>query len=676
MADIKFKSTLETLLKTDERIVDEHKELNLSVIRGLIDKLDEGLIQLLLNNKEAKERFFLKLPNQNSVGKDVLVFKHNDFKFFMDENKIDNSYTAYENKIGLNTGGKYIKDEINDVVLNFPFKDCVLEGGQSTEEGIDEHYQYNLEKETYELKATQRREIFFNEVLALDEIDRLEESKAFTNIKKYTTEGAEKINKFDRNKDGLITDNLIIKGNNLLALHCLKEQFSGQVKLIYIDPPYNTEGDSFKYNDTFAHSTWLTFIKNRLEIAKELLSVDGLIFVQINDIEQAYLKLLMDGVFGRDCYETTICVKMSHLSGVKMNHKTKKIPKVKESILMYSKTPNSVKLNPQFTSVSWDDAFNRYTSFIDKNSNSEDCSNWKPISLLQALKKNNIDLDNKEEVLDFKLKNADIIYQTALNRSKDYPKEPKNKFIVIDNKFILNGRELIFASEKIIERNGKKQPVSIISDIWTDIGINNVFQEGGKEISLRFGKKPEMLLERIIALASKEGDLVMDFFVGTGTTCAVSHKMNRRYIGIEQLDYIKDLPTARLLNVINNDNSGISGSVDWNGGGSFVYLELKKWNEEAKEKIADCKSLKELEKLLNELSERYFLNYNVNLKEFQDKIINEKEFIALPLPKQKEMFVKMLDLNQLYVNTSEMEDIKFGLSEEDVALTKNFYSME
>jgi len=129
------------------------------------------------------------------------------------------------------------------------------------------------------------------------------------------------------------------------------------------------------------------------------------------------------------------------------------------------------------------------------------------------------------------------------------------------------------------------------------------------------------------------------------------------------------------VNTIKGDKSGISKSVNWQGGGSFVYMELKKWNEEAKEKIKECKSLKELEKLLNELSEKYFLHYNVKLKEFKEKIIHEENFKKLPLKKQQEMFCKMLDLNQLYVNASEMEDKKYGLSKDDIALTKNFYNL-
>ncbi len=170
-----FKTNLESLLKKDNRLIDENNELNLSIIRHFTDTTDEKLVELLLSNEEVKKKFFLK-------AKDVLVFKQNDFKFFLDSNQIDNSYTNYENKIGLSNNGRLLKDN-GDVVLNFPYKDCVLEGGQSTEEGMDEFYTYN-DKENYETKVTKRKEIFFNEVLAQDEIDRLFEPKAFSRIKK------------------------------------------------------------------------------------------------------------------------------------------------------------------------------------------------------------------------------------------------------------------------------------------------------------------------------------------------------------------------------------------------------------------------------------------------------------------------------------------------------------
>jgi len=298
MADKKFKVTLENLLKKDSRLVDGNKELNLAMIRELVDKTDEKLIELLLSNGDIKKKFFMKV-------KEVLVFKQSDFKFFLDANQIDNSYTEYENKIGLSSRSYLLKD-IGDVVLNFPFKDCVLEGGQSTEEGIDVYFEYNEEKEKYEIEEAQRKEIFFNEVLAQDEIDRLFEPKAFTNIKKYTPKGEEKIKTFSRNENGMIFDNLIIRGNNLLALNSLKEVYTGKVKLIYIDPPYNTGNDSFKYNDKFNHSSWLVFMKNRLEASKQLLAADGFLCIHLDDNEVSYLKVLCDEIFGRDNFINTI----------------------------------------------------------------------------------------------------------------------------------------------------------------------------------------------------------------------------------------------------------------------------------------------------------------------------------------------------------------------------------
>ena len=329
MDDKKFKITLENLLKKDARFVDKNKELNLAAIKQLANKNDEQLIALLLSNKEVKHKFFLQL-------KEVIVFKNNDFKFFLDENKIDNSYTAYENRIGLSSNNRLLKDS-GDVVLNFPYKDSVLEGGQSTEEGMDEYYKYNATTNNYETEKAQRKEIFFNEVIAKDEIDRLEAPKAFTNIKKYTAKGEEKVKAFTRDANGTITDNLIIKGNNLLALHSLKTEFNGKIKLIYIDPPYNTGNDGFKYNDNFNHSTWLVFMKNRLEVAKELLKEDGVFFVQCDDNEQAYLKVLCDEVFGIENFLNVVCVKMKQTSGASGGGEDKRLKKNIEFVNIYSK---------------------------------------------------------------------------------------------------------------------------------------------------------------------------------------------------------------------------------------------------------------------------------------------------------------------------------------------------
>ena len=236
MQNMKLYNILETVLKSESnnlklQLLDNQGDLMLNKIHDLVDKTDEHLIGLLLENQELREKFFFKI-------KKVYVFRTNDFKFFLDENKIDNSYTQYENRIGLTADGKYLKDS-SDVVLDFPYKDCILEGGQSTEEGTDTYFEWNTNDNHYQEKKAKRKEIFFNTILAKDEIDRLLEPKAFTNFKHYTssTDKSRLVPTFERDENGTIKDNLIIKGNNLLALHTLKSEFAGKVKLIYIDPP-------------------------------------------------------------------------------------------------------------------------------------------------------------------------------------------------------------------------------------------------------------------------------------------------------------------------------------------------------------------------------------------------------------------------------------------------------
>ena len=233
---MKLYTTIEALLKNEPNYVADDGDLKKWVIISKAQNYDAALISLLLENPEVKTHFFIPV-------KDVLVFNQALFIEFMEQkNYLNDSFTAYKNKIGLTIDGKFLNQR-NEVALVWPYKDCILEGGQSREED-------------------KREEIFFNEVLAQDEINQLLDPKVFTNAKTFTAQGEKAFESFTRNEQGTITDNLVIKGNNLLALHSLKEEFAGKVKLIYIDPPYNTGSDSFGYNDNFNHSTWLTFMKN------------------------------------------------------------------------------------------------------------------------------------------------------------------------------------------------------------------------------------------------------------------------------------------------------------------------------------------------------------------------------------------------------------------------------
>lgn len=674
-----FKDLLLKLLKTDSRLLDSEGELMGNKIQDLADKTDEKLIELLLDNPETRAKFFLQI-------KDIFVFKTADFKFYIDENKIDNSYTQYENRIGLTSKGKFLKDS-NDVVLDFPYKDCILEGGQSTEEGTDTYFEWDDKDQHYTEKQAKRKEIFFNSVLAKDEIDRLLEPKAFSNVKKYTIEGAQNLEQFERDDNGTIKDNLIIKGNNLLALHSLKKEFAGKVKLIYIDPPFNTGNDSFAYNDSFNHSTWLAFMRNRLINSRELLKNNGIIFINIDAIEEAYLKVLCDEIYGRENFINVITVKSSTPSGTKTAHKDKTIIKQKDLILVY-KRGGDLTLKPQYTRrENWD---THYSLVLEKDKNENhilrklvDLLKEKSI-LLPNQKLENLSLENKE-FKEFYLKNSNKICRLQSHKNKQAEKVSRSKKDQVYEHFESNISKGLYYNGQVITplSQGIKKVYSnqkfvndlgiLLCDFWSDIDFQNTQNEGG--VSFPTAKKPETLLSRIIELSTDKGDIVLDYHLGSGTTCAVAHKMNRQYIGIEQLDYGKNDSTKRLENVINGDQSGVSKAYKWQGGGSFVYLELAKNNQNAIDQIQNCKSYDELIIFFDEMCEKYFLHYNLKVKQFREEISKEDNFKKLSLNKQKELFIRMLDLNQLYVNLSDMEDKKYNLSKEDIAITKDFYQI-
>lgn len=365
--DSNIQNQLEQTLQSDSRVwvnndSNETSILAKNILLDLVEKTDPTIIGLLLSNDDLKRHFFVEVNG-------VLVFKLQDFRFFLDKHSVNNSYTKYANRIGLTDGSRFLKDS-SDIVLDFPFKDCVLNGGQSTEEGEEIYFKRNnsqpddkTDDQLYTKLTRKRQEIFFNQTLAFDEIDRLFDAKAFSKFSRHTADGKQPVGEIKRHFDGTPAENLIIKGNNLIALHSLAKQFKGKIKLIYIDPPYNTGEDSFKYNDKFSHSTWLTFMKNRLEIAKTLLADDGVILVQIDNSpsslrespEYGYLLVLMDEIFTRKNYVTTFnWKKKGNASNTKDGVGT-----ITESILMYAKDFESITPNLQ--------EFKRKYKYTDEN---------------------------------------------------------------------------------------------------------------------------------------------------------------------------------------------------------------------------------------------------------------------------------------------------------------------
>jgi adenine-specific DNA-methyltransferase len=690
--DKNFKNLIITLLLKDDRLKDEQGELKGNLVKEFVNTLDENLITILLEDEKTRAQFFLKI-------KDAYVFKTNAFKFFLDENRIDNSFTQYSNQIGLSSGGKFLKDN-TDVVLNFPFKDCVLEGGQSTEDGLDTYFEDDGNGD-YTEKQSKRKEIFFNEVLAKDEIDRLLEPKAFTNITKYDSKGKSTPTKFNRNTKGTITDNLIIKGNNLLALHSLKQEFKGKVKLIYIDPPYNTGNDSFAYNDNFNHSTWLTFMRNRIEVAKDLLREDGVIFIQCDDSEESYLKIIMDDLFSRDCFMSKITWQRTPEGRTALGQGSAFINNSSEYILCYCK--NSIK-KPTESNIlksidATEKALNQYSYKLTKEGNRElesviEDSRGNKISLFRHNEynfekiKSNVSIEDRLKHFEHLTRPAAQQKESSLQQkiltnidksclySVEYiPTSGKSKG-VLKKSFYFNNNILLFLKDYSNTDGKRVLRNAAMNDFWShdEIQVTGISEEGG--VTLKRGKKPEKLIQRIVQMSTVENDIVLDYHFGSGTTGAVAHKMNRQYIGLEQLDYAENDSVQRLKNVIDADLSGISKSVNWQGGGSFTYLELAKNNQTAKEEILKCNSYNELMQYFETMYKQYFLHYNVRIKEFKEVISQEVNFKNLALDRQKEIFSKMLDLNQLYVNISEMEDSRYKLDAKDITLSKDFYQVK
>lgn len=517
----------------------ENRFETLKHIRNLAQSYDEKLFCYLLEQStyktEFKNRFFI-------VRNNTYIFKLNDFLTFLDLRNLSGSFTSYTNKIGLGFKTKSFLKTNNEVVLNFAYKDGVIKGGQSKDED-------------------KKNEIFFNEILAKDEIDVLFARKALQNF--------ELIGQGDL-KENLNNANLLIKGNNLLCLHSLKKKFANKVKLIYIDPPYNTGNDSFNYNDNFNHSTWLTFMKNRLEIARDFLRDDGVIFIQCDDNEQAYLKVLCDEIFSRgggNNFVTSIAVRSSTPSGLKTAHREKTIIKTKDYILIYAKNANNIKLKPQYTKKEkWD---THYTTIFDKNT----MTSKKIIEVMienglipKKSTINDININDKRH-RKFYLDNATSIYRTA----PEMPQEQKQRSLQNKDKVIsytdgdgniqyaLNGNRFSFLSQTIkpvlVGATLKEDIANLLCDFWNDIDFQNTQNQGG--VDFENAKKPEQLIYRIIDMTTQENDLVMDFFAGSGTTLAVAMKMKRQFIGIEQMDYIESITKERLKKVIMGSKGGL-----------------------------------------------------------------------------------------------------------------------
>ncbi|UWV80689.1 site-specific DNA-methyltransferase [Mycoplasmopsis cynos] len=573
---------LDILKDNNKYYSSEQNKLLLGNIFAAVNNHDSDLMEILYSNELIRKNFFVKV-------KDIWIFNDKKFIDFISlKDFMPDSFTSFKNRIGLVDKNGHFLDENNDVVLSFPYKDCVLVGNQDKDD-------------------QKRSEVMLNETLGLDDINRLLDPKVLVNAKRYSSQGIEQNISFNEK------DNLIIKGNNLIALSSILKRYEGKVKCIYIDPPYNTGNDSFNYNDLFNHSTWLLYMKNRLHLARRLLSNDGSIFINLDYNEVHYCKVLMDEIFGAKNFQREIIWRMGFVSGYKTS--VNNFIRNHDTILFYSKNATNMFFNKTYI------ANINFKQIV------------KPTKeLINFLTKNGL---SKTQI------DNTINYINHTSRGQQYPLEDTwncNKWDELDSVAIKNSTSI---DEETILMNNKN------------------FK----------GQKPEKLIQRIIESTTIEGDIVLDFFVGSGTTAAVAHKMKRQYIGIEQMDYIEDITVERLKKVIDGEQGGISQLVDWQGGGSFVYCELAQNTQKWVDLIKNATNNDILDVKNQILNSNDIIPY-LSKAEIE---FNLSTFDSLSLDEKKARLISIINKNKLYVNYSQIDDESYGISEVDKQFSKSFY---
>ena len=615
---------VEEVLKTNSKYISDDGKLLKAMVYSDVITMDKELLCLLLSNEKIKERFFKDVNG-------TLIFDKQGFAWFIESKEfLPDSYTRYTNKIGLTNGGDFISKS-NDVVLDFPYKDCVLEGGQDTED-------------------QKRKEIFYNEIIASDEISKMLAPKVFTNAKRYTKDGVEENITFDQD------DNLIIKGNNLIVLWNLLKRYQGKVKCIYIDPPYNTRSDAntFAYNNTFNHSTWLTFMKNRLEIAKKLLSEDGIIFIDIDHYELFYLGVLADEIFG---YSNRLGI-LAVVHNLKGRY-SEFFSVAHENKLVYAKNAENATIK-EFT---WDnsseypfeDTISKYKLAGLQRTGNGSLREERP-NLFYPIyfnpKTNEIDVVEHAGFITIL-----PIDSEGVERRWRWGKDWKTELVIkkvkdeykINTKIRIKGKrpKTLWNRPEYSGTSGTNELKSLVGD--------GVFS---------YPKAVPLVMDSL-EIATDEDSIVIDFFGGSGTSGQAVLDLNkkdngnRKFILIEQMNYIEKATVGRIRSVINKNNDG-----------SFVYCELLE-NASTLIKKIQAASEETISEIKNEIyADERIIPY-ITREELKKA---DEEFASLELEEKKKALISLVDKNKLYVNYSDIDDESYAISESDKAFTKSFYA--
>ena len=629
-----FFQILETVLKKDTRFFSKDtKTLLRNKVYESAVNMDTALIKLLLSNAETKKRFFTDVDG-------VLVFDKAAFGWVVKNHQfLPDSYTRFKNRIGLADSNGGLISASNDVVLSFPYKDCVLEGGQTKED-------------------QKRDEIFYNAVLAPDEVDRLLYPKVLVNAKRYTKKGAEEGITFNDN------DNLIIKGNNLLAISSLLKRFEGKIKCIYIDPPYNppSQANTFAYNNTFNRSTWLVFMKNRLEIAKRLLHKDGVLIAAIDKNEQPRLQILIEELFPNNDVD---CITVIHnprgAIGTNFSYTHEYAifitPKGKKCI-------GNRKLKPE--EVDW-----------------SPLRNWGGESLRS---------DAKNCFYPVIIEDEKIIGFGDVSNEDEHPKQTEkhgSQYYIypIDSGGIERkwryARQTVEDIIKYLRVNKTKNGYDIeigkdygtYKTVWTDsrhdasVNGTQLLKSILPESKFSYPKSIYNVIDCIVAVVEDDNEaIVLDFFGGSGTTGHAVMEINksggnRRFILVEQMDYIETDTLPRNVAILN--------AIAPNS--SIVYCELAKCNQHFVDKALAVKNDKEAISLLDDVLKTGFISHKILPKDISDAA---DDFAELALKDKKRFMLELLNKNMLYVNLCDINDKDYAISKADKVFTGSFYKTE
>lgn len=627
-----FYETVLTVLKSDERFVAEDGTFLRNAVYEAAMKMDVGLIHLLLSNDETRARFFAEVDGVKVFDKMGFAWVINNRQFLPD------SYTRFKNKIGLIGGSEQMLATSGEVELVFPYKDCVLEGGQTRED-------------------QKRQEIFYNETLAPDEVDRLLYPKVFSGAKRYATDSTEDITQFSE------MDNLIIKGNNLLVIASLLKRYEGRVKCVYIDPPYNptSNANTFAYNNSFNRSTWLVFMKTRLQMAKRFLTTDGVLIVAIDKNEQPRLQILIEEIFPEydvDCITVIHNPRGTIGTNFSYTHEYAIFvtPKGRKTICSRTLSEDEIEWSP--------------------------LRNWGGESLRTDAKNCFYPIIVKDEkIIGFGDVSDDAFHPTSQTEQHEdeyyiYPIDTKG----IERKWRY-ARQTVESIFDLLRVKKTKTGYDIelgknfgtYKTVWTDskfdasVNGTQLLKNLVPDTVFSYPKSLYTVVECVGSVVKEDKDaIVLDFFGGSGTTGHAVMELNkqdeghRRFILVEQMDYVETDTLVRNLNVLKQ----IAPES------TIAFFQLAKLNQTIVEEIEAATDDAVLSDIYGRMVKSGFISYKVNPADINAAADN---YAVLSLDDKKRFLMEILDKNLLYVNYCDIDDEEFGISDEDKAFTRSFY---